>query len=171
MKQAIAKKNQSVQTVAKPNILAGDDLAAMMALLDQSIARRAFEIFEARGGEHGHDREDWLRAVEEIMAPLPGNATEDGGSVTLRSFIPTSQDVAVSIEPRRVIVWVDRSSAQTKSDGQSLQSERAARKMLQYEFSQLVDPSQSSVNLSGQILTITVPKVIEKQPSPSQSAA
>ncbi|HEV2419442.1 MAG TPA: DUF2934 domain-containing protein [Terriglobia bacterium] len=167
MKQATAKKNQSIQTTPKPNILMGDDLAAMLELLEQSIARRAFEIYEARGGEHGRDQEDWLRAVEELMDPLPGNATEDGGSVTLRSFVPASQDVAVSIEPRRVIVWVDR---QTKS-GQAPQSERAARKMLQYEFPQLIDPAQSSVNLSGQILTITVPKAIEKQPSPSQSAA
>lgn len=171
MKQATAKKNQSVQTTAKPNILVGDDLAAMLGLLEQSIARRAFEIYEARGGEHGRDQEDWLRAVEEIMTPLPGNATEDGNSVTLRSFVPISQDVAVSIEPRRVIVWVDRDSAQTKGDGKAPQSERAASKMLQYEFSQMVDPSQSSVNLSGQILTITVPKALEKQLSASQSAA
>lgn len=171
MKQATTRKSQAVQTTLKPNILAGDDLAAMLELLEQSIARRAFEIYEARGGEHGRDQEDWLRAVEEIMSPLPGNATEDGGSVTLRGFVPTSPNVAVSIEPRRVIVWVDRASAQTKSDGQAPQVERAARKVLQYEFSQLVDPSQSSVNLSGQILTVTVPKVIEKQPSPSQSAA
>jgi len=26
------------------------------------IARRAFEIFESRGGSPGHDMEDWLRA-------------------------------------------------------------------------------------------------------------
>ena len=30
------------------------------------IARRAFELFEARGGEHGHDWEDWFRAESEV---------------------------------------------------------------------------------------------------------
>jgi len=30
------------------------------------IAVRAFEIYEARGGEHGRDLDDWLRAEEEI---------------------------------------------------------------------------------------------------------
>ncbi len=30
------------------------------------IARRAFEIYEARGGEHGQDLDDWLRAEREI---------------------------------------------------------------------------------------------------------
>jgi hypothetical protein len=30
------------------------------------IERRAYEIFIARGGEHGWDQEDWFRAEEEI---------------------------------------------------------------------------------------------------------
>jgi hypothetical protein len=30
------------------------------------IAARAFELYEARGGEHGQDTDDWLRAEEEI---------------------------------------------------------------------------------------------------------
>jgi hypothetical protein len=30
------------------------------------IARRAFEIFLSRGGEHGHDVEDWLQAERDI---------------------------------------------------------------------------------------------------------
>jgi hypothetical protein len=32
----------------------------------ESIARRAYERFEMRGGEHGHDQEDWLEAEREI---------------------------------------------------------------------------------------------------------
>lgn len=31
------------------------------------IAGRAYEIFESRGGEHGHDRDDWLQAEYELM--------------------------------------------------------------------------------------------------------
>ena len=46
------------------------------------IARRAYELFEARGGEHGHDVEDWLEAQSELkgagsldedrLPPMPG---------------------------------------------------------------------------------------------------
>ena len=32
----------------------------------EDIARRAYELFLERGGEHGHDVEDWLRAESEI---------------------------------------------------------------------------------------------------------
>jgi hypothetical protein len=35
--------------------------------IEQEIRKRAYELFEARGGVEGHDVEDWLRAEEEIM--------------------------------------------------------------------------------------------------------
>ncbi len=32
------------------------------------IARRAYELFMARGGTHGYDIEDWLKAERELRA-------------------------------------------------------------------------------------------------------
>jgi hypothetical protein len=32
------------------------------------IAHRAFEYYAARGGEHGHDLEDWLRAERDVTS-------------------------------------------------------------------------------------------------------
>ena len=34
--------------------------------VEQEIRQRAYQLFEARGGEDGHELEDWLRAEEEI---------------------------------------------------------------------------------------------------------
>jgi hypothetical protein len=34
------------------------------------IARRAHEIYEARGGEHGKAMEDWLQAEREVDAQM-----------------------------------------------------------------------------------------------------
>ena len=33
----------------------------------EEIAYRAYGIFLARGGEHGHDLDDWLQAEREIL--------------------------------------------------------------------------------------------------------
>lgn len=30
------------------------------------IAKRAYELFEARGREHGHDLDDWLQAERQL---------------------------------------------------------------------------------------------------------
>ena len=44
-------KNMPIQ--ARPNV-------------EDEIRRRAYEIYEERGGEHGHDLDDWVRAEAEV---------------------------------------------------------------------------------------------------------
>ena len=34
--------------------------------LEDQIRLRAYQLYEARGGEGGHEEEDWFRAEEEI---------------------------------------------------------------------------------------------------------
>jgi Protein of unknown function (DUF2934) len=34
--------------------------------LEEQIQRRAYQLYEARGREDGHELDDWLRAEEEI---------------------------------------------------------------------------------------------------------
>jgi hypothetical protein len=35
-------------------------------LNQDDVARRAYELYQARGGEPGHDLEDWLHAEQEV---------------------------------------------------------------------------------------------------------
>jgi hypothetical protein len=44
------------------------DSTAAVRATQEDIAKRAYEIFIARGGEHGHHEEDWLRAERELTA-------------------------------------------------------------------------------------------------------
>jgi len=66
----------------KPIVLSSRDLDLLNKieglrahlLQDQSIreriSRRAYELYERRGGEPGHDVEDWVQAENEILSPL-----------------------------------------------------------------------------------------------------
>ncbi|WP_041855723.1 DUF2934 domain-containing protein [Candidatus Korobacter versatilis] len=38
-----------------------------LALTEEYVRLRAYQLFELRGCEHGHDVEDWLHAEAEIM--------------------------------------------------------------------------------------------------------
>jgi hypothetical protein len=42
-------------------------LADIDSALREQIARRAFELFLDRGGEDGHDLDDWLQAEREVL--------------------------------------------------------------------------------------------------------
>lgn len=39
----------------------------------EDIARRAFQIFERRGRQHGHDADDWFRAEREAREMVGAN--------------------------------------------------------------------------------------------------
>ena len=47
-----------------------------MQAVQRAIAHRAFELFEKRGGEHGHDWEDWFRAESEFLRPVSVSMSE-----------------------------------------------------------------------------------------------
>jgi len=42
-----------------------------MDKVQEQVARRAYELFQARGGEHGYHIADWLQAEKEIMSKQP----------------------------------------------------------------------------------------------------
>jgi Protein of unknown function (DUF2934) len=46
----------------------GKRTAEAGAELHEQIARRAYELYEQRGRQHGNDVADWLQAEEEIHA-------------------------------------------------------------------------------------------------------
>jgi len=49
--------------------------------VEDEIRRRAYELYEQRGREDGHDVEDWLLAEEELTLKR-GRRRTIGGSVT-----------------------------------------------------------------------------------------
>ncbi len=40
-------------------------------LTEEIIRMRAYQLFEERGCEHGHDMDDWLQAETEVMGKKP----------------------------------------------------------------------------------------------------
>jgi Protein of unknown function (DUF2934) len=66
------KTDHAVTTAAdrSPKMLA--NVAA--ELTEHDIARRAYDLYLARDGEHGHHVEDWLQAERELRHPPPSSA-------------------------------------------------------------------------------------------------
>ena len=67
MKKQSAAVMQPAKEAAPMKLLPGSDLFDRIQDVSNSIARRAFEIFEDRGRAFGHDLEDWLRAESEFL--------------------------------------------------------------------------------------------------------
>jgi hypothetical protein len=61
----------------------------------EDLERRAFELYEQRGGEHGHDWDDWLEAEREIRgAEAQSDSTEPARSTPSRRRVDRSPEVS-----------------------------------------------------------------------------
>jgi hypothetical protein len=58
----------------------------------EQISRRAYERFEARGSEHGHDQEDWFEAEREVRQNRDRGDRTIAGDVDARTLEPRDRD-------------------------------------------------------------------------------
>jgi hypothetical protein len=56
-------------TPIRENLTAAENGAAQLHPgMEDEIRRRAYELYQERGGQHGFDQEDWRRAETEILS-------------------------------------------------------------------------------------------------------
>ncbi len=64
-------RRRTKKVVTMPTVVP-DALPTTMT--DRDIARRAYELYDKRGREHGHDLDDWLQAEREMQDALSSTA-------------------------------------------------------------------------------------------------
>ncbi|MBZ5664126.1 MAG: DUF2934 domain-containing protein [Acidobacteriia bacterium] len=96
-----------------------DDLRWEMQKVQLAITRRAYELFEARGDEHGHDWEDWFRAESEILRPVSVSMSESEDRVSVRANVLgfEANELRVSVEPRLITILGKKETGATGSEG------------------------------------------------------
>lgn len=64
----MAKSQQRPGEPARKDEAAGStaDMEPASQVDQTKVARRAYERFQTRGAEHGHDQEDWFEAEREV---------------------------------------------------------------------------------------------------------
>ena len=50
-----------------PTLRPKRDRRTQHRITPEDVARRAYELFEQRGGEQGHDSDDWFQAEQELQ--------------------------------------------------------------------------------------------------------
>ncbi|HYH00309.1 MAG TPA: DUF2934 domain-containing protein [Terriglobales bacterium] len=74
-KRARTKKTTEPKSESKPvaaTTSAVTTVTTRSVDLQDAIRERAYEIYEQRGGQHGADMEDWIRAEREIIERFRG---------------------------------------------------------------------------------------------------
>jgi hypothetical protein len=94
-------KLQSAGRATTPEIVSGERLGDFVSKIHDATAHRAYELFEARGDEHGHDLEDWFRAESELLHRVKVKTWQSEKEVYVNAEIPAfrAEDVKIGVEP------------------------------------------------------------------------
>jgi HSP20 family protein len=124
------KSQQGIQTMkqqapASPIFVEAEKLFEQMKEFSQSVARRAYEYFEARGREFGHDLEDWFRAESELMRRVPVEIKDADGRIMVRAEVPgfAANEIKVSVKPQRLVISGKSEKTTEEEKEQTLLSE------------------------------------------------
>ena len=90
----------------KPTLVGAHSLSARMKQVYEAVAKRAYELFECRSCQNGHDVEDWLRAEWELLCPVSLEIEESKDQLMVFAKIPgfTAQDIEISAEPQYLFI-------------------------------------------------------------------
>jgi len=129
--------------------------------LHNSIAQRAFEIFEGKGAWPGRDLDDWFRAESEVLHPMHLELTESDSHLTVRAEVPgfNAKELEINVEPRRLTVSGKREAKEETRKGKTIYSELCAGEILRViDLPTEVDMSNVSASLKDGILTVKLAK-------------
>ena len=143
---------------------AGDPFVERAREINELIACRAHELFESKGCVHGHDRQDWLTALSEVLLSVPVDITETETELAIRADAPgfNEQDLEVRVAPRSVCITGKRQEASEQTEGETVYSERRSSQIFRVlDLPSQIDPDLTEAKLSGGILEITLLKAAE----------
>jgi len=138
-----------------------DDVFDRIQKTYDSIARRAFEIFDGNGRWLGHELEDWFRAESELLHPVHLEITETDENLAVRAEVPgfTNKELTIDVEPRRLTIAGKHEAQEESKKGKTVYSERCAKEILRVvQLPAEVDSSKVNATLKDGVLNIEMPK-------------
>jgi HSP20 family molecular chaperone IbpA len=146
-----------------------------MQQVQLAIARRAYELFEARGCEHGHDSEDWFLAESELLRPVSVSISESDDRISVRAHVLgfEENELRVSVEPRRLTILGKKETSATETEGGKIEYiDWVPDQILQLiDLATDVIPEGSVVELQAGLLKFELPKAAKHKVETAAAAA
>lgn len=140
----------------------------------EDVRRRAFELFEKRGYQLGHELDDWLKAEHAVFGwPAAELAEEDGkyeAQITLPGFDP--KEVHVAVTPSEIIVHAETKHEKKIEEPNVLWTEFGSNDVYRrFELPVRIDVNKTSATLDNGMLHITAAKAQAARTKPVEIRA
>ena len=165
---------QPAKQAASINLLPGSNLDDRIEEVSNSIARRAFEIFDGRGRADGHALDDWLRAESELLHPVHLAIAESDDELTVRAEVPgfTAKELEVDVEPHRLAIKGKRETSAERTSKKMVYREQCSNQIFRaIDLPAEVDTSKVTTKLHDGVLEVSMPKLAKAAKGPGRRKA
>lgn len=163
----MAEKGTAAQTALEPTALRlvePETLFDRISRVRDSIARRAFEMFEGGGREFGREIDDWFKAEAELLHPAHVEIVETDDAVEVQAEAPgfTAKELEVSVEAGRITISGKKESTEERKKGKTIYKEQCSNEILRViDLPAEIEPAKATGTLKNGILTLSAPKVAQ----------
>jgi HSP20 family protein len=150
--------NVTVQKVPKKEN--APTLFESMETLFDDVRKKAFELFQKRGGLDGFDLDDWFRAEQDLVWKPESELTETEKEFQMKVAVPglEPKDIQISAMPDAIVIQAETTREEEKKEGKVHYSEMRNKKLFRRFEMSGIDVEQVKANLDKGVLEITAPK-------------
>lgn len=128
----------------------------------EDVRRRAFELFEQRGGEPGREVEDWLKAEREVLGWPPLETQENDKEFEFQVPLDDFEvsHVKVIVTPLEIIVHAKTEAERQAEEAEALAGEFAGTEVYRrIELPQPIERERTRATFDRGTLRITAAKL------------
>ncbi len=127
----------------------------------EMIRKKAFEMFERRGGNPGQELDDWLRAERDLFWVPPAELAETDKELQITVAVPgfDPKEVHVTAQPGEILVRGNHGYHLERKEKGVYYSEFNDKELYRrFEVTQPIDVDRVTANVENGILTVKAPK-------------
>ena len=173
MTTELTSRSQSAKHPAVLKLMGGAPFSQRMQQVYDNLARRAYELFESRGCQHGHDLEDWFRAECELLNPTPVEISDADDQVIVRAVVPglSDKDIEVRVAPHRLIITGRREPIRDQEKRKTHSETSSYEVVRMLDLSQEIDPDEVTATVQNGTLEVLLPKAHPAKNNPVEVKA
>lgn len=130
------------------------------------VRRKAFALFEQRGGETGRDLDDWLRAERELLWAPPAELVEKDTEFRTRIAAPgfEAKDIQITVLPDSIVIEAESSHKEEEEKGAVHFSDFRSRRLFRrVELPSPIDVDRVTATLEKGVLRLVAAKAAQPQ--------
>jgi len=135
----------------------------------EQVRKRAFELFETRGREPGHDFDDWVRAEHEVVGWPAAELAEENGEYKLEMTLPgfDPKEVEVAATPSEILVHAEIKPQKKTGADHIVWTEFGPNNVCRrFMLPQPIDVSKTKATLEHGLLKVIAEKAPVEKPKP-----